>query len=244
MIYPTKFVDWKEVSEWSWHLAQKIKESEWSPDVVVAVGRGCFVVSRLLCELPGAERLLTTFVKRYEREKSKASKSGSLPDKGIAAVVNKLEARIEVEQKVDLKGQKALLVEEIVATGMHFKLSKEIIEKRWKAEEIKTATLVWKAPTIITPDYYVVKPGKFVWFQFPWSRLSDYVQFLRVMLTEESGESGKAIWSEDEIQEKFMSWYGARPEMRYLREALNLLRRNGIIKLVSEGKISVTLPRV
>ena len=254
MIFPTKFVSWEEVNEWSWLLAQKIENSRWRPDVIVAVGRGCFVVSRLLCDLLRVERLLVIPVRWHERNQRrgenylaslirvfvKASEKGLTPEKGIAKVVRELEVRVEWKPKVSLRGQKALLLEEIVATGMHFKIAKDIVKQEWNANETKTATLVWKESATITPDYYILRPKEFVWFQFPWSRLSDYIQFLNVMLSIESKSRGKSVWSEEEISEVFRVWYGANPDPKYLRGALNILERiSNNIKLLGKSKVSV-----
>jgi len=260
MIFPTKFVRWDEVIEWSWRLASKIKESNWKPDVVIGVGRGGYVVSRILCDLLDVERLIGIPIKWQEQEIKKGGEtyladlirvyvkaldSKTSIDEGIAQVVAKLKPIITVDQEVDLKGANSLLVEEIVATGMHLKLAKEILERKWNAGEVKTATLVWKGPTTFTPDFYVVKPRRFVWFQFPWSRLNDYVEFLRVMLVEESKRSNKFVWSISEVKEKFVVWYGAKPDEKYhdkyLKEALNILEKYGIIKLLNNEKISVTV---
>lgn len=156
MIYPTKFVSWKEVSEWSWLLARKIKDSRWRPEVVIAVGRGGLIVSRLLCDLLNVEKLLPVLVKWHEPAKKKgetyladlirvfvrASKGEISPEEGIAKVVDRLEARLEVEQEANLSGQKVLLVEEIVATGMHFKVAGSLAKEKWGASEIRMATLI------------------------------------------------------------------------------------------------------
>ncbi|MEM2370894.1 MAG: phosphoribosyltransferase family protein [Candidatus Bathyarchaeia archaeon] len=243
------------MSNLSWLLARKIRDSGWICDVIVAIGRGGFIVSRLLCDLLGVEKSLALPIKWYELEKkrgetyladlirvfAKAHEGGSSPDEGIAEVVSKLKVGVSIEQSVNLNGQRALLVEEIVATGMHFKLAKEIVRKDWKAGEIRTATLVWKAPPETMPDYYVIRPGKFVWFQFPWSRLRDYVQLLRVMLLEESRREKKLLWPKDMIQEKFKLWYGAEPEPKYFEEATRILEADGVIKQTEMDKILVKL---
>ncbi|MDP7983146.1 MAG: phosphoribosyltransferase [Conexivisphaera sp.] len=255
MIYPTKFVDWAEVHDWSWRLARKVRGSAWRPDVIVAVGRGGLVVSRMLCDLLEVEELLALPVRWHERERrngetyladlvrayARAHADGSPPDGGIAEVVSSLEVKVDFEPEADLRGRRALLVEEIVATGMHFKVAKEIIGGKYGSSETRTATLVWKGPEISLPDYYVIRPGKFVWFQFPWSRLSDYVQFLRAMLAWESKDGGRHIWSEDEVKEKFMAWYGGAPDEKYLREALSALERDGTIELLDGRRISARI---
>jgi len=50
---PVKVVTFDEIVEWSRRLADKIKESGWQPDVIVAVARGGYVPARLLCDWLG-----------------------------------------------------------------------------------------------------------------------------------------------------------------------------------------------
>lgn len=69
-------------------------------------------------------------------------------------------------------------------------------------------------------------------------RLNDYVQFLRVMLIEESKIGGKLVWSEHEVKEKFTVWYGAKPDERYFKEALAILEKEGVARFL-DGKISI-----
>lgn len=57
------------------------------------------------------------------------------------------------------------------------------------------------------------------------------------MLSVEVRERGTA-WPEEEICEKFKLWYGARPDEKYLKEALNILKEEGYI-MESKGTIHV-----
>ena len=45
-----KLVKWEEVVEWCRKLAEKIKESGWRPDLIVAIARGGYTPARLLCD--------------------------------------------------------------------------------------------------------------------------------------------------------------------------------------------------
>jgi hypoxanthine phosphoribosyltransferase len=40
---PVKVVEFDEIVEWSRKLAEKIRESGWQPDVIVAIARGGYV---------------------------------------------------------------------------------------------------------------------------------------------------------------------------------------------------------
>lgn len=251
MIYPTKTVEWTEVVEWCRKLARSVEDSGWRPDVIIAIGRGGLVVSRILGDLLQVDRVLPLLVKWHElnrregetylaeliRAYARAHESGCSPDTEITEYVKtSLRVRIDFEQNADLSGMRALLVEEISATGVHLGIAKEMVKNRWRADEVRTAALVWKAPSVMGPDvvrvdYYVVKPAKFVWFQFPWSRLGDYVQFLRVMLSHESHTGGKRTWPEEEVLREFKRWYGEKVDLTYFAEALRVLEERGEVKL-------------
>ena len=86
------------------------------------------------------------------------------------------------------------------------------------------------------PDYTFIETPSFVWFQFPWSRLSDYMQFAVVVIEESIGK-GK-VFDLDSVAELFFVWYGFRPDYEYLRKALERLVENGFLKEVSDSKFT------
>ncbi len=204
----TKLVSWDEVVDWSRELARKIRESGYSPDVVIAVARGGYVPARLLCDFLGIENLLSIQSQHW-------TEAAKMAEKAI----------IKFKYKVDLKGLKALLVDDIVDTGESLLLAKNFIEEEWKPDELKIAALQWISPVAkFKPDYYHLEVKEWTWFMYPWTRLEDVTQFIKRMLDEEGKE--KKEWTREEIKEKFMEWYGQDVGW-YLDEALdNLVREN------------------
>ena len=204
----TKLVSWNEVVDWSRELARKIRESGYSPDVVIAVARGGYVPARLLCDFLGIENLLSIQSQHW-------TEAAKMAEKAI----------IKFKYKVDLKGLKALLVDDIVDTGESLLLAKNFIEEEWKPDELKIAALQWISPVAkFKPDYYHLEVKEWTWFMYPWTRLEDVTQFIKRMLDEEGKE--KKEWTREEIKEKFMEWYGQDVGW-YLDEALdNLVREN------------------
>jgi hypothetical protein len=252
-----KFVEWKEVVDWSWGLAKKIDGSGFVPHVIVAVGRGGLCLSRLLCDFLDVESALAfpiKWVKTVKRHGEKyladlvrgwveAVKEGKAVEQSVADVVKVLKARITFEFDVNLSDQRVLLVEEIVATGMHMSRAKEYVSRRWRAGEIRTATLVWKSSTapLFKPDYYLVEPGGFVWFQFPWSRLGDYKQFLRAMLSNFAKE-GKRMCGIEDVKKGFAAWFGKKYDLTYLNRALQLLARENTVKFLDDRTLELSVP--
>jgi len=207
----TKLVSWDEVVEWSRELARKIRDSGYKPDVVIAVARGGYVPARLLCDFLGIENLLSIQSQHW-------TEAAKVAEKAI----------IKFKYSVDLKGIKALLVDDIVDTGESLLLAKNFIEEEWKPDELKIAALQWISPVAkFKPDYYHLEVKEWTWFMYPWTRLEDVTQFIRRMLSEEGKE--RKEWAKEEIKEKFMEWYGQDVGW-YLDEALDGLVREGFIE--------------
>jgi len=208
----TKLVSWDEIVSWSRELARKIKESGYKPSVIIAVARGGYVPARLVCDFLGIENLISIQSQHW-------TEAAKMAEKAI----------IKFRYKVDLKGMKALLVDDIVDTGESLLLAKEYIEKEWKPDELKIAALQWISPVAkFKPDYYVVEVKEWTWFQYPWTRLEDVAQFLRRMLKEES--KVKKEWTYEEVVEKFKEWYGIDVGEAYYKDALERLVEEGFLK--------------
>ncbi|MEM1542177.1 MAG: phosphoribosyltransferase family protein [Ignisphaera sp.] len=245
VIYPVKHVSWNEVVDWSIRLTDKVKSSGYLPDVVVAIGRGGIVVSRIICDLLDINRLIVIPIRWRETKRTVGesyladlvrcfSRSSSI-EMCIADIVKNLSIEVVFEYNIDLNGYRALAVEEISATGLHLAKARDIIKNIWRADEVKTATLIWKAATSpLKPDYTFIETKSFVWFQFPWSRTSDYQQFAKVAIEEEYMKHGKDIWTLEDIVELFRKWYGFEPERRYLEIALAKLIELGTLEKVNE----------
>ncbi len=212
----TKLVSWEEVVDWSRELAKKIRESGYKPDVVIAVARGGYVPARLLCDFLGIENLLSIQSQHW-------TEAAKMAEKAI----------IKFKYHVDLKGYKALLVDDIVDTGESLLLARDFILKEWKPDELKIAALQWISPVAkFKPDYYHLEVKEWTWFMYPWTRLEDVTQFVRRMLGEEGKE--KKEWTKEEVKEKFMEWYGQDVGW-YLDEALENLVREGFLEF-KDGK--------
>ena len=237
-VYPVKHVSWGEVVEWTSRLADRIEASGFRADAVVAVGRGGYVVSRILCDLLGVEKLVSLPIRwssggpgeSYLEDLVRCFRRFGGPEAGgcVGDVVRRLRLETPVRVSADLRGMRALAVEEISATGVQLARAREVVVGEWGAAEARTAALVWKASTSsLRPDYTFIETRSFVWFQFPWSRLSDYRAFARVAISE-SCSPGSRLTLRD-VVELFREWYGFEPEERYLRRALRRLAGEGFL---------------
>ncbi|MEL9929273.1 MAG: phosphoribosyltransferase [Sulfolobales archaeon] len=212
---PVKQVSWNDIVEWSRGLARKILESGWIPDVVIAIARGGYVPARLICDFLGVENLLS-LQSQHWTEAAKASER----------------AIIKFPYTVDLRGLKALLVDDIVDTGESLLLAREYVQKNWKPEELRIAALQWISSVAkFKPDYYYIEVREWIWFQYPWTRVEDLSQFISRIIKE---NSSKSLWNLEEIISSFKEWYGYTPDDLYLEEALNMLERKKILEKINE----------
>jgi len=222
---PVKLVTWEEIVEWSWGLAEKIRQSGYKPDIVIAIARGGYVPARLICDFLGIENLVSIQSQHWVEAAAKGER-----------------AIIKFEYMIDLRGLKALLVDDIVDTGESVILAKKFIEEKWRPDELRVAVLQWISPVAkFRPDYFYIEVKDWVWFQYPWTRLEDVTQFIKRMVTTELKEKGRRRWSYDEIKKGFREWYGIEVDERYYRRAVEnlvelglLVREEGDVYLVKE----------
>lgn len=210
---PVKLVSWDEIVEWSLGLVKKIESDGYIPDVVIAIARGGYVPARLLCDFLGVENLISIQSQHWTEAAMKGEK-----------------AIIKFEYTIDLSNNKALLVDDIIDTGESVILAKNYILDHWRPEELRVAALQWISSVAkIKPDYYYIEVKDWVWFQYPWTRLEDVTQFIKRMLAEVKKESGKELWSLEEILSTFRSWYGIEVNDLYINEALSRLIKKDVI---------------
>jgi len=215
---PVKLVSWDEIVEWSRGLAERIKESGYKPTIIIAVARGGYVPARLLCDFLGVENLVSIQSQHW-------TEAAKMAERAI----------IKFPYKLDLRGHKALLVDDIVDTGDTLMLARDYVLREWKPDELRIAVLQWISSVAkFKPDYYYIEVKEWVWFQYPWTRLEDTMQFIKRMVEETYKETGKREWTYKEIVEKFKEWYGIDVGETYYKDALRMLVEKGVLKVEGE----------
>lgn len=214
----TKLVTWEEVVEWSRQLAENVRASGYSPDVVVAVARGGYVPARLLCDFLDIHDLLSLQILHW----------------GRAAEIT-AEAHVKYPYTLSLTGKRVLIVDDIVDTGDSVIVAKEFILKNWKPLEARIAAMQWISPVAkIKPDYFVEEVKEWVWYQYPWTRAEDTTNFLE-KIVRESAKEGRLSWTKEDLIKAFQEWYGIDVGPAYYEIAIARLQASGILK--KEGAI-------
>jgi uncharacterized protein len=144
--------------------AQKIQNTPYKPDIIVAIARGGSVTARILTDLLETAELATIQVQFYE---------------DIAQT--KEEPTLKQALNVQVTGKKVLLVDDIADTGKSLQFSKNYLQQQG-AGQIKTATLYLKPQSITNPDFYEKQTSN--WIIFPW----DIKETIRKIIQKQSGK--------------------------------------------------------
>jgi hypothetical protein len=167
---------WEDVERLSEKLAQKIIESRFEPDLVVAISRGGFDPARILCDQLGIRRLASVQVEFYSGVQDTAEKP-----------------RIVYPLNADVRGKRVLLVDDVSDTGDSLMLAKEHV-LTGSPGELKVATLHIKPWTSLRPDYHASETE--AWIVYPW----EPVESIRSI----AAKLGKNGYSAREIREKLL----------------------------------------
>ena len=212
----TKKVSWEEVELWSRIVSDKILNSGWRPDIIIAISRGGYVPARLICDRLVVGELVSLQVSHWPS----------------AAQVAK-EAGVKYPLQCDLNRKKALIVDDIADTGESIIIAKDHIWTKCKPDELKVATLQWiSTSSKITPDYYAEELKEWIWYQYPWTRLEDIIGFFKRIVIE---ERDRELWDLDLLASLFPEWFGVTFDHWYYERALAYLVESGF--LVKEGNM-------
>jgi len=212
---PVRLVSWEEIVEWSKELADKVKASGYKPDIIVAVARGGYVPARLLCDFLDVTDLLSVQSQHWVEAARAAEK-----------------AILKYPYKIDARGKKILLVDDIVDTGETLLLARDYILREWEPGEVRIAVLQWISTVAkFRPDYYHLEVRDWTWFQYPWTRLEDTQQFITRIFRED--ERVKRGVSREELEKLFVEWYGVEPSSLgfYWDLALERLVEKGVLRV-------------
>ncbi len=217
---PVKLVSWEEIVEWSRGLAEAIRRDGYKPDLVVAVSRGGFVPARLLCDFLDVTDLLSVQSQHWVEAARAAER-----------------AILRHPYKIDAGGMRVLVVDDIVDTGETLRLARDFVEREWGPREVRTAALQWISTVAkFKPDYYYLEVREWTWFQYPWTRLEDSMQFIARIFREDERVRGRWV-PEEELRALFREWYGVDPGDLgfYWRLALERLAEKGVLEAGPEG---------
>jgi hypoxanthine phosphoribosyltransferase len=139
---------WNQIYSMLLSQAEKIRQSDFKPDVIVGITRGGWIPARVLSGLLEISNLATVRVEFY-----------------LGVAETKKEPVLTQGVSVGVEGKKALVVDDVADTGKSLQLAREHILKQG-ATEVRIATVYRKPFSIIKPDYYEKETRS--WVVFPW----------------------------------------------------------------------------
>jgi hypoxanthine phosphoribosyltransferase len=149
---------WNQIYAMLLSQAEKISCSGFKPDVIVGITRGGWIPARVLSDLLGINALATVRVEFYL---------------GVAETLGEPVLTQGVSE--DVKGKKALLVDDVADTGKSLQLAREHLKQQGVAE-VLVATVYRKPSSVITPDFY--EKETLCWVVFPWDAKETILKIL------------------------------------------------------------------
>lgn len=159
-----EIITWNRVYALSRSLALKIRESGFTPDIIVAIGRGGYVPARILADYLDMMALTSMKIEHYSRGAHKEAA-----------------ARIKYPLGVDVSGMQVLVVDDVSDSGDTFQVATAHIRERFQPAGIKTAVLHHKIVSAYRPDFFTQRIVKWRWIIYPWAIVEDLSGFIERM---------------------------------------------------------------
>ncbi len=153
-------LSWDAMTRLAKQTAMKIKESDFVPDVVVAIARGGLVPGRLFCDFLHLKDMVTLKVDHW----------------GLTATRDGM-AKLTTKLTGDLSGKNVLLVDDLTDTGESISLAKRHVLE-FQPLGVRTATLLHLHGSKYVPDFYG-EGMDWAWIVFPWNYMEDMVNLTR-----------------------------------------------------------------
>ena len=194
---PCELVDWPHFYALARTLAHKIRESAFSPDLLVAIGRGGYAPGRILSDLLGIMDLTSFKIEHY---------------RGTARVS---EARVRYPLSAPVSGRRILLVDDVSDTGETFQAAIAHLLGQGDPAELRTAAIDHKVISTYQPHYHARSVEGWRWIIYPWAVVEDTGSFIAAMVPRLS--------EPEEIAARIERDHRVRIPVDSIRDALALL---------------------
>lgn len=156
-----ELVSWTEVKRLCWRLARLVKDSDYRPDIVIAIARGGYVPARLVCDALDIMALTSIKIEHYLTGSDKQA-----------------EAVMRYPLCVPVEGQRVLIVDDVNDSGDTLQLALQHVQK-FHPGEVRTAVMHDKRVTHYRVDYFAKRIIKWRWLIYPWAMNEDITAFLK-----------------------------------------------------------------
>ncbi len=166
--------NWNEIYNLCLELAKKVKDDNYSPEIIVGVARGGWIPARILSDL--LENSYTANIKI-----------------DFYRGVGETRERPVITQTIStgVEGKRVLVADDVADSGKSLKVAKEHLE-HCGATIVKIATIYYKPWSIIKPDYYIEETSS--WIIFPWEINETLLKITKNL--KDKGKSREEIYEE------------------------------------------------
>lgn len=143
---------WDQLDSLTLDIARQVKNSDFHFDLVIALAKGAWPMSRSFVGYSGVKELASLGVKFY---------------KGADSRLSQPEIYQELPSSVDIKGKDVLIFDDVADTGESLVFTKDYLLAKG-AKSVRTATILLKPWSVLTPDFYGATTD--AWIIFPCER--------------------------------------------------------------------------
>jgi len=153
--FPCELIGWEKFYRLTRTLVQRIRQSGFVPELLVAISRGGLVPARVLSDQLNLFDLATLKVEHYH----------AMHKEPIARVRYPLTAEVE--------GRRVLLVDDVSDSGDSLQVACEHLYERGRPALLKSAVLHHKQVSSFVPDYFAEAVIDWRWIIYPWALVED-----------------------------------------------------------------------
>jgi hypoxanthine phosphoribosyltransferase len=202
--FPVELVTWNSSYDLARILSELVRGSGYSPDLIIAIGRGGYVPSRVVADFLLMNRLTSIKIEHW----------------GIAAE-KKEKALVRYPLSVDIRSKKILVIDDVTDTGETLRISTDYLEG-FEPREIRTGVLQHKTCSLFKPDYYAEEISEWRWIVYPWAVFEDLSGFTDKVIRDTER-------TPDDIMEMLKTRYNISLDIGMLDEILQVLVDMGMI---------------
>jgi hypothetical protein len=157
---PCEYISWNQFYSLCVKLHQRIIDSGFQPDIIVAIGRGGYMPGRILSDFFALLDLATFKIEHYHQASRQAT------------------AVVKYPLGADLTDKRVLLVDDVSDSGDTFVVALQHLRQHGEPAQLRTATLHHKVVSTYAPDFYARRILKWRWLAYPWAVAEDVTSFL------------------------------------------------------------------
>lgn len=162
-------LSWDDVQSNLLALSDKIEHDGYSPDLIVGIARGGWVIARLLSDMLSVSDLATMAISFYK----------GIDERHDVPTITQPVSESPI-------GKSVLIVDDVADSGESLKLAKRHIAERG-ARSIRIATIHVKPQSVVIPDFYISCTDS--WIIYPWEMREAISQLVR-MWGRETNDAG------------------------------------------------------